>query len=286
VTHTFDDTMIQAGAYYTLRVVKMVDFGAYLDGEEAGEILLPKRYVPSGLRADDELEVFIYHDGESRLIATTDKPKGIVGDIVVLEVKDIMHQGAFLDWGIMKDLFLPLSQQASVLYKGMKVSVLIYLDEMTGRVAATEKFQHKLKDQTLTVTENDAVNLLVTRKTELGYEVIINSAHVGLIHFSDVFHELKIGDRLRGFIKRILPENKIDVMPGERGYKRIESEADKIMRLLIENNGYLPYHDKSNPEEIYAFFGMSKKSFKMAIGGLYKDKKITFTQTGIQQIGA
>ena len=277
--------MIQAGQYYTLPVVKLVDFGAYLDGGEAGEILLPKRYVPQGLRAGDELEVFLYHDGESRLIATTDKPKGIVGDIVVLEVKDVMHQGAFLEWGIMKDLFLPLSQQASVLYKGMKVPVLVYLDEMTGRVAATEKFQHHLKGNPITLVENDPVNLLVTRKTDLGFEVIINSMHVGLIHFSDIFHEMKIGDRLKGFIKKLLPDDKIDVMPGERGYKRIESDAEKIMRLLRENNGYLPYHDKSSPEEIYTFFGMSKKSFKMAIGGLYKDKKISFAQAGIQQIG-
>lgn len=276
--------MIQAGNFYTLPVVKLVDFGAYLDGEEAGEILLPKRYVPQGLRAGDELEVFLYHDGESRLIATTDKPKGIVGDIVVLEVKDVMHQGAFLEWGIMKDLFLPLSQQASVIYKGMKVPVLVYLDEMTGRVAATEKFQHHLKGNPITLVENDPVNLLVTRKTELGFEVIINSMHVGLIHFSDIFHEMKIGDRLKGFVKKLLPDDKIDVMPGERGYKRIETEADKIMRLLQENNGYLPYHDKSSPDEIYSFFGMSKKSFKMAIGGLYKEKKISFAQAGIQQI--
>lgn len=276
--------MIQAGNFYTLTVVKLVDFGAYLDGEEAGEILLPKRYVPQGLRAGDELEVFLYHDGESRLIATTEKPKGIVGDIVVLEVKDVMHQGAFLEWGIMKDLFLPLSQQASVLYKGMKVPVLVYLDEMTGRVAATEKFQHHLKGNPITLVENDPVNLLVTRKTDLGFEVIINSMHVGLIHFSDIFHEMKIGDRLKGFIKKLLPDDKIDVMPGERGYKRIETEADKIMRLLHENNGYLPYHDKSSPDEIYSFFGMSKKSFKMAIGGLYKEKKISFAQAGIQQI--
>jgi len=276
--------MIQAGNYYTLQVVKLVDFGAYLDGEEVGEILLPKRYVPQGLLAGDELEVFLYHDGESRLIATTERPKAKVGDIAVLEVKDVMHQGAFLDWGIMKDLFLPLSQQASVLYKGMKVPVLVYLDEMTGRVAATEKFQHHLKGKEILLKENDPVNLLVTRKTDLGFEVIINSMHVGLIHFSDIFHEMKIGDRLKGFIKKLLPDDKIDVMPGERGYKRIESEAEKIMRLLKENNGYLPYHDKSSPDEIYSFFGMSKKSFKMAIGGLYKEKKISFTQAGIQQI--
>lgn len=278
--------MIQSGLYYMLTVAKLVDFGAYLDGGEDGEILLPTRYVPTGLKAGDELEVFIYHDSEGRLIATTEKPKAVLSDIAVLEVKDIMHQGAFLDWGLIKDLFLPLSQQVSVLYKGMKVPVLLYCDEQTGRIAATEKFQHHLKNNELTVAENDAVNLLITRKTELGYEVIINNQHVGLIYFSDIFHEAKIGDRLKGFIKKIHPENKIDVMPGERGYKRIETEAEKILRLLAEHNGYLPYHDKSNPEEIYTFFGMSKKSFKMAIGGLYKLQKISFAQAGIQLIEA
>lgn len=276
--------MIQSGAYYTLPVVKKVDFGAYLDGGEAGEILLPKRYVPKGLEAGAAIEVFIYHDGEGRLIATTEKPKGTVGEIVMLTVKDIMHQGAFLDWGLMKDLFLPLSQQSSVLYKGMKIPVLIYRDELTGRVAATEKFQQMLKNNPVLVKENDAVNLLVTRETELGFEVIINSANIGLIHFSDIFYEMKVGDRLKGFIKRLLPENKIDVMPGERGYKRIETESGKVLRLLQENNGYLPFHDKSTPEEIYDFFGMSKKSFKMALGALYKEQKIRFTQTGIQLV--
>lgn len=276
--------MIQAGHYYTLRVVKLVDFGAYLDGAEAGEILLPKRYAPQGLEAGDELEVFLYHDNEGRIIATTDKPKGLVGEVAVLTVKDIMHQGAFLDWGLMKDLFLPLSQQSTVMYKGIKVAVLIYIDELTGRVAATEKFQHILRAQDISVAENDPVNLLVTRKTDLGYEVVVNGAHIGLIHYSDIFHELKLGDRLKGFVKKILPENKLDIMPGERGYKRVESETEKIMRLLEENNGYLPYHDKSEPDEIYSYFGMSKKTFKMALGALYRERKITFTQTGIQQI--
>ncbi|GAA4449133.1 CvfB family protein [Rurimicrobium arvi] len=274
--------MIQAGLYYMLPVVKTVDFGAYLDGGESGEILLPKRWVPGDLKAGDSIEVFIYHDNEGRLIATTDHPKGVVGDIVMLEVKDIMHQGAFLDWGLMKDLFIPLSQQTSVLYTGMKIPVLIYIDEMTGRVAATEKFQQQLKHNPVTVQQNDAVNLLVTRKTELGYEVIVNSSNIGLIHFSDVFYELKRGDRLKGFVKAVLPEGKLDIMPGERGYKRVETEADKVLRLLAENDGYLPYHDKSEPDEIYDFFGMSKKTFKMVIGGLFKAKKITLERSGIK----
>lgn len=276
--------MIQVGSYHRLRVCKILQFGAYLDGQELGEILLPKRYVPQELETDGEIEVFLYHDNEGRIIATTDKAKGCVGEVVVMRVKDIMHQGAFLDWGLMKDLFLPLSQQSSVLYKDMMVPVLIYIDEMTGRVAATEKYQHILRQNELSVAENDPVNLMISRKTDLGYEVVINNLHIGLIHFSDIFYEVKAGDRLKGYIKKILPENKIDVMPGERGYKRVESERDKILRLLAENNGYLPFHDKSDPVSVYDFFGMSKKVFKMTIGGLYKDQKIRFTQSGIQLI--
>lgn len=278
--------MIQSGSYYTLPVVKMVDFGAYLDGGAEGEILLPKRYVPKGLQAGETLEVFIYHDGEGRLIATTERPKAVVGDIAVLEVKDTMHQGAFLEWGLMKDLFLPLSQQTNVLYKGMRIPVLVYRDEQTGRVAATQKFQHQLKENAVTLKENDSVNLLVTRQTELGFEVIVNAQHIGLIHFSDIFYEMKVGERLKGFVKRVLPEGKLDIMPGERGYKRVENETEKILRLLSENGGYLPFYDKSSPEEIYDFFGMSKKTFKMAVGNLYKSGRISLAQAGIQLIDA
>jgi predicted RNA-binding protein (virulence factor B family) len=272
---------MHAGAYYTLKVVKKVDFGVYLDGEELGEILLPKRYVPQDLQQGDSIEVFLYHDSESRMIATTDKAKAVVGEVAVMKVKDVMHQGAFLEWGIMKDVFLPLSQQTSILYKNMNVAVLLYIDEQTGRVAATEKFQHKLRMHPLTIEPMDNVNLLVTRQTEMGYEVVINNQHIGLMHNSDVHYEVKIGDRLKGYIKAILADNKIDVMPGERGYKRIEGEQEKILRLLKENNGYLPYHDKSTPEEIVSFFGMSKKSFKMTLGALYKMKKIDLTNSGI-----
>lgn len=274
--------MIRAGNYHTLHAVKFVDFGAYLDGGEAGEILLPKRYVPRGLRAGDELEVFIYHDNEGRLIATTETPAGKEGDIVFLVVRDITKQGAFLDWGLMKDIFLPLSQQKTVLYQGMKVAVMIYVDELTGRVAATEKFRHLLDPEPPRYETNEAVDLLATRTTDLGWEVIINNRHTGLIHFSDLFTPPAVGDRFKGFIKRVHENGKIDVMPGERGYKRIEGETDKILRLLQEHNGYLPYHDKSDPEEIRDFFGMSKKAFKMAAGALYKQQRISFTQTGIQ----
>jgi uncharacterized protein len=273
--------MIKAGLFHHLRVIKRVEFGLYLDAE-GEELLLPKRFVPKGAKEGDELRVFVYHDSEGRLIATTQVPLGKVGDIVRLKVVSTTKQGAFLDWGLMKDLFIPLSQQKRILSTGQSALVLIYIDLQTGRVAATEKFSQHLSNDLLTLQEKDEVDLIVHRETELGFEVIVNQKHLGLIHFGDVFQEIKIGDRLTGFIKKIRPDHKLDMMPGKVGYQRVESESGKIIRLLIEKGGYLPFHDKSKPEEIYAQFGMSKKTFKMALGDLYKKQKISLTKDGIQ----
>lgn len=274
--------MVEAGRYHKLKVVKHVDFGIYLDGGEGDEILMPKRFVPRDVQEGDELEVFVYHDNEGRPIATSQRPFGAVGDIVAMRVKDKNEHGAFLDWGLMKDLFLPLSQQRSTLRTGGKYLVYIYEDEKTGRIAATEHISRYIDNEDLTVQEGDEVDMLVWRETDLGYAVIINQKHEGLLHFNEVFKELNPGDREKGYIKSILPDNKITVSLGKKGYQRIEDETTKVLRLLEENNGYLPYHDKSDPEEIYEFFGMSKKAFKMATGSLYKQRKISFTKTGIK----
>lgn len=271
----------QAGIYHKLKAVKHVDFGIYLDGGDV-EILMPKRFVPTGVEDGDEIEVFIYHDNEGRLIATNQKPYATVGEIALLQVRDKNNQGAFLDWGLMKDIFLPLSQQKSAIRVGGKYLVYIYVDEMTGRVAATEHISRYLDNDTLTVQEGDEVDMVIWRETDIGYAVIINSKHEGLLHYNEVFKELNTGDREQGYIKSIQEDNKITVSLGKKGYKRIETEADKILRLLEENNGYLPYHDKSAPEEIYEVFGMSKKAFKMGTGSLYKQRKISFTKTGIK----
>ncbi|RYD57883.1 MAG: RNA-binding protein [Sphingobacteriales bacterium] len=276
--------MIQAGRYNTLKVVKKVDFGLYLDGGDGEEILLPKRFVPRGAKDGDELEVFLYHDSENRIIATTQRPYGIVDDIVMLKCVGATKQGAFLDWGLMKDLFVPLSQQESRMQEGGKYLVKIFIDEQTGRIAATERIARFLSNDDLTLNERDAIEFLVYRETDIGYEVIINNQHIGLLHYNEVFRELEIGDRERGFVKTIREDNKIDVSIGERGYAKVEDEGDKILRLLQENDGYLPYHDKSDPEEIYEFFGISKKTFKMTVGTLYKQKKIELTQSGIKLI--
>ncbi|MRG45126.1 RNA-binding protein [Chitinophaga sp. SYP-B3965] len=276
--------MVNIGAYNKLKVKKETDFGVFMDGGDDLEILLPKRYVPKGTRVDDEIEVFLYHDSENRLIATTDRPYGVAGDIVNLKAVDITLQGAFLDWGLMKDLFVPLSQQISKMRAGQEYLVKIYIDEMTGRVAATEKIDQYLSNETLTVKEKDVVDLIIYRRSDIGFVTIINKLHTGVLHFADQFKPYDIGDKLKGFVKAIKSENRIDVVPGQAGFKKVEDESSKILRLLHENNGYLPYHDKSDPEEIVAFFGMSKKTFKMTTGTLYKQQKIAFTKTGIQLI--
>lgn len=275
--------MITAGQYHHLKLMRLVEFGAYLDDGDQG-ILLPKRFLPAGSKEADELHVFIYHDSEDRLIATTQQPFGIAGDIVKLKAVSCTPQGAFLDWGLMKDLFVPKSQQLSSMRPQGEYLVKIYLDEQTGRVAATEKFEHTLSNEDISVKEKDLVDLTVFRRTDIGYLMIINNRHTGVLHFNEIYRNITAGDRFKGFIKKIYENKNIDVAAGKPGYQRVEDEAGKIMRLLEENNGYLPYYDKSEPDAIYDFFGMSKKTFKMTIGNLYKQKKIVLEKTGIRLV--
>ncbi|MDE3182600.1 MAG: RNA-binding protein [Bacteroidota bacterium] len=273
--------MVKMGEYNVMKVLKERPMGFFMDDGGEG-ILLPKRFVPQGTKIGDKLKVFLYFDGEDRPIATTQKPYGVLGDIVKLKVVSVTNQGAFLDWGLMKDLFIPKSKMKNFMVKNGEYLVKIVMDEKTGRLAATEKLESFLSNEILTVKEKDMVDLVVYRQTDIGYEVIINNIHKGILHNNEIYRNISIGDRFPGFIKNILPENKIDVAAGKPGYERVEDEIEKIVRLLKENDGYLPYHDKSSPEDIYSFFGMSKKTFKMAIGNLYKQHKISFTKTGIQ----
>lgn len=276
--------MIRVGEYNTLNVIRETPIGVYLDDGAEG-ILLPNRFVPAGAKTGDSLRVFIYHDGEERLIATTQQPKGVLGDIVKLRVVSITPQGAFMDNGLMKDLFVPKSRQQRGMIPNGEYLVKIYLDEQTGRLAATEKIEGFLSNDTLTVKEKDIVDLTVYRRTDIGYVVIINNQHTGVLHHNEIYRSIGTGDRFKGFIKKIYSDNRIDVAAGKPGYDRVEDESGKILRLLQENNGFLPYHDKSDPEEIYAFFSMSKKTFKMTTGNLYRQKKIVFEEGGIRLVG-
>jgi len=275
--------MIKIGEYNVLKVIKQKEFGVFLDDGKEG-ILLPKRFMPKDVRIGDELKVFLYHDGEDRIIATTQHPKGILGDIVKLRAVSVTPHGAFLDWGLMKDIFVPKSKQLTHMLPNGDYLVKIYLDEQTGRLAATEKIEPFLSNDTLTVKEKDIVDLTVYRRTDIGYVMIINNQHTGVLHFNEIYRDIQVGDQFKGFVKKILMENKIDVAAGKPGYERVEDETAKILRLLKENNSYLPYYDKSSPEEIYSFFAMSKKTFKMATGKLYKERKIILTETGIKLV--
>ena len=275
--------MIQVGNYNTLNVSRKTDFGFYLDDGEDG-ILLPKRFVPGGLRIGDEIKVFIYHDSDNRLIATTQEPKGVVGDIVSLKCVSTTEHGAFLDWGLMKDIFVAKSQQLTRMYKGGEYLVKIYIDEQTGRVAATEKIDKQISNDVLTVKEKEEVDLHVQRQTDLGYVMIINGKHTGLLHANEVYRKLYVGNKIKGYIKTIRKDNKIDLVLDKPGYEKVSREEEKILNLLEAKKGFLPYNDKTDPQIIYTVFGMSKKTFKMTIGALYKQRKIELTDKGIKMV--
>jgi predicted RNA-binding protein (virulence factor B family) len=267
-----------------MRVDRKVDFGFYMDDGAEG-ILLPKRFVPAGLQIDDTISVFVYHDSDNRLIATTQEPFAVVGDIAALKVVALTNQGAFLDWGLMKDLFVPVSQQLSSMRLGGKYLVKLYLDKQTGRVAATEQIDNQISNDILTIKEGEKVKLQVYRESDIGYVVIVNQVHQGLVYKNEVFTHLHIGQMIEeGFVKKIREDNKLDIGIGKQGVEKLDDDQVKLIQLLKLHKGFLPYHDKSSPEDIYAFFGISKKAFKMNVGILYKAKKITIEDGGIRLI--
>jgi predicted RNA-binding protein (virulence factor B family) len=275
---------INVGQFNLMRVDRKVDFGFYMDDGAEG-ILLPKRFVPSGLQVDDTISVFVYHDSDNRLIATTQEPFAVVGDIAALKVVALTNQGAFLDWGLMKDLFVPVSQQLSSMRLGGKYLVKLYVDKQTGRVAATEKIDNQISNDILTVKEGEKVKLQVYRESDIGYVVIVNQVHQGLVYKNEVFTHLHIGQMIEeGFVKKIREDNKLDIGIGKQGVEKLDDDQVKLIQLLKLHKGFLPYHDKSSPEDIYAFFGISKKAFKMNMGILYKAKKITIEDGGIRLI--
>jgi predicted RNA-binding protein (virulence factor B family) len=272
---------IKIGDYNLMKVERILEFGVYLEDGKKG-ILLPNRWVPENTKVGDEIRVFICYDSEDRLIATTLESKARVGDLAYLKVRTVTEIGAFLDLGLMKDLFVPRSQQRGEMIVGGQYFVLVKIDERTNRLMGTEWFEKSLSNDELTVKELEEVDLKVYRKTELGYAVIVNDKHLGLLYANEIYRPIAIGDSCKGYIKKIYADtNKLDVVLGKPGYQRVETETEKILRLLEESDGSLAYNDKTSPETIYSVFGMSKKTFKMALGNLYRQKKIAFTDKGI-----
>lgn len=274
--------MLQIGNYNTLRVVKLVSFGVYLDGGEGKEILLPTRYVPKGVKADDEIQVFIYHDNEGRLIATTLRPKAVVGEFAFMRVKSVNDTGAFLDWGLMKDLLVPFKEQKMTMREGKWYLVYVHLDHLTGRIVASARIEKFLGNVPPVYQLNQKVDLLVADDTEIGYKVIVDNLHWGMIYHNQVFQRLERGEHLKGYVKEVREDDKLDISLQPLGYQKIDGISQRILNALQMKEGFLPVHDKSDPEEIYSLFRCSKKAFKQAIGSLYKQRLITIEKEGIR----
>ena len=275
--------ILEIGKYATLTVVKELDFGFYLDGGPFGEILLPIKQVPEGLEIDDEVKVFIYTDSEDRIIATTITPKAIVGEFACLEVVEITEYGAFMEWGIYsKHLFVPFREQREPMRAGRSYVVYLYLDDDSERIAATSNYEKYLEHTSETLKEGRKAKVMVSRRTPMGYQVIINGTTAGMLYQNEIFKKIHIGETMDAFIKKVRNDGKIDIALQRQGYREtIDKNSRIVLDLLRLKEGFLPVTDKSAPEQIYELFKMSKKNFKKAIGGLYRTKRIRIEKDGL-----
>ncbi len=269
------------GTYHTLKVDRLTPPGAFLtDGET--DVLLPTKFIPANTKKGDKLMVFVYRDSEDRIICTTQKPHATVNQFAYLKVKDTNNFGAFLDWGIDKDLLVPFKEQKAKLQKGYWILVYLYLDPKTDRIAATAKVAKHFKEEVM-LKEGDTVDLLITDSTDLGVNVVVENAYHGLIYENDLFHDVLAGDRIIGYVKKIRPDQKLDISLRKEGIENLEAGAQQILDELKKQEGFLSLHDKSSPEEIQSQLQMSKKNFKRSVGILYKKKLITIEGGGIRQ---
>lgn len=276
--------MIKLGDYNTLKIVKNVDFGLYLDGGDAGEILLPTRYVPQNAKVGDELEVFIYLDQDEKLIATTLHPLAKVGDIAYLEVAWVNEYGAFLNWGLMKDLFCPFREQKMRMQKGQHYIVYIKEDEETHRLLATAKIDKYLSAERPPYKHGDAVEILIWQKTDLGFKAVVDNQYQGQLYEDQIFQPLHTGDRLTAYVDHIRQDNKIDITLQPTGRRQTEEFSEALLRYLQENGGHCDLGDKSPSELIADRFKVSKKVYKKAVGDLYRRRLITISNNGIDLV--
>jgi predicted RNA-binding protein (virulence factor B family) len=273
---------MELGKYNILRVERKTDFGLFLEDEERNEVLLPNRYVTPDLAKDDEIKVFIYKDSEDRIVATTEEPKLVLGEFTCLKATDIAPFGAFMDWGLQKDLLIPNKEQRFDIEKDEEHIVCLFIDEQTDRITGSTKINKYLSKDHSEFIPWQEVDLMMGEKTDLGYEAIINGTHLGLVYHNEVFQKLSYGQKLKGYIKNLREDDKIDLTLQKQGYANVEPNAQRILDILKDNNGSLPYNDKSNPEDISSRFEMSKKTFKKALGTLYKNKQISIEDDGIK----
>ncbi len=276
--------MLTIGQTYELEVVKAVDFGFYLDAANLGEVLLPVKFAPAELVEGDTIEVFLYLDSEERPVATTQTPKAKVGEFAYLQVVDNTDVGAFLDWGLDKDILVPFAEQHRPMEVGHSYLVYIYVGDIGGRITASSKIDKFIDDEAPhDFKPKQAVDLIIANTTELGFKAIVNHSHWGVLYKNDVFQRLSFGQYKKGFIKYIRPDGKIDLTL-QGGQETRDKYAKIILNYLNKKNGFAPVHDKSDPEQIADLFGMSKGAFKKAIGGLYKQRIISIEKDGIHLI--
>jgi predicted RNA-binding protein (virulence factor B family) len=273
--------MIYIGEYNTMEIIREAEQGLYLANAEGEEVLLPNRYVPQEFKSWDKMEVFVYLDNEERPVATTDRPYVTKGQFAMLRCSEVAPFGAFLDWGLVKELFCPFKEQAFKMKRGGWYLIHCYLDEETNRLVASSKTNHYLDNKELTVQQFDEVDLIVSHPSDIGMNVIVNNIHAGLIFSDDIFKDLSVGDRMKGTVKKIRSGNKLDISLGKVGYRNIEPNAETIMHELEDNDGFLKLTDKSHPDDIKNSLQMSKKNFKKAIGSLYKQRLIDIKDDGI-----
>jgi len=276
--------MIRLGEYNTLEILRETDPGLYLGDTEENVVLLPHRYKPENFNIGDMLEVFVYLDYEERPVATTLTPHVLLNDFGYLHCSDVNEFGAFMDWGVQKQLFVPFKEQARPMKVGNWYIVYLSMDEQTNRLVGSSKTNKYLNNDSVTLQKFDEIAIMVTHITDLGANVIVNGKHKGLIFINDIFEDIRTGDTMKAYVKGVREDNKIDVVLQSPGYRSIEPNANFILDELKAAGGFMPLHDKSDPQDIKNELGMSKKSFKKAIGTLYKDKQILIKPDGIELI--
>ncbi len=273
--------MAEIGKYNTLSINRETENGVYLDGGDLGEILMPQKFVTEEIKDAGRADVFVYTDSEDRLVATTEQPFAMVGEFACLTVQEVTKFGAFLDWGLPKNLLVPFREQKSKMVEGNSYWVYVYLDIVSQRVAASAKLNKFLDNTPPEYKQGEEVDLIIIEETDLGYRAIVNLEHTGMLYKNQIFNNLEIGNKCKGYISKIRQDEKIDLLLEKPGYEKVDAISGKILEELKKNNGYMAVSDKSSPEMIKALFGISKKNFKKAIGGLYRQRLIVFDSEGI-----
>ena len=273
--------MINVGEYNELEVVKQLDFGIYLkDGDT--EILMPTKWVPKDTKIGDKLSVFIFRDSDDRLIATTVEPYATAETFAFLEAKQVNQVGAFLDWGMDKDLLVPFREQAQRMVAGKSYVVFVYVDEETNRLTASTKLNRFIQNDNIELRDNDIVDLLIYSETDLGFNAIINNRYSGLIYKNEIYEAIRVGDKIKGYVKHVREDNKIDLSLQKSGFELVDDVKWRILNMMKQNEGFLALSDNSSPEEIKAKLQISKKAFKKAIGALYRERLVKITEKGIE----